>query len=132
MLQFVLKRLAILIPTFIGVSLVAFSLIRLVPGDPVMLMLGERGAAPEVYQQMKVNLGLDQPLVTQYFKFLGNAVHGNFGISVVSKLPVIEEFWSRFPATFELGVVAMLWAIALGIPLGILAAIKRNSFLDYS
>ncbi len=125
------SKLAVLIPTFIGISIVAFGLIRLVPGDPVLLLIGERGADPAVYAEMRANLGLDQPLVVQYGKFLGNALKGDLGHSVVSKRPVLEEFWDRFPATVELGMVALGFAILLGIPLGILAAVKRNSPLDY-
>jgi dipeptide transport system permease protein len=132
MLSFVLRRLGILIPTFFGISLVAFSLIRLVPGDPVLLLLGERGASPEVYAEMRSKLALDQPLTTQYFRFISGAAVGDLGESVVSKLPVTEEFWSRFPATLELGLVSMFLSIFFGIPLGILAAVKRNTWLDYS
>jgi dipeptide transport system permease protein len=132
MLSFVLKRLGVLVPTFFGISIVAFSLIRLVPGDPVLLLLGERGASPEVYAEMRSKLALDQPLPVQYAKFVSDAAFGNLGESVVSKLPVTEEFWSRFPATLELGLIAMIISILLGIPLGILAAVRRNTWLDYS
>jgi len=76
-------------------------------------------------------MGLDLPVYKQYFRFIGHALDGDLGISVVSKRPVLEEFWSRFPATLELGVVALLFAILLGIPIGILAAVKKNSFSDY-
>ncbi len=132
MLNFLLRRLAVLIPTLIGVSLVAFSLIRLIPGDPALLLLGERGGSPEVLAQIRVSLGLNLPLYKQYFLFVGNALHGELGNSIVSKRPVLEEFWSRFPATLELGMVAMVWSTLLGLPLGILAAVKRNTWLDYT
>jgi dipeptide transport system permease protein len=132
MLEFLGRKVGILVPTFLGISLVAFSLIRLVPGDPVLLMLGERGASPQVYAEMRSKLSLDQPLTTQYFTFLKNAVRGDLGESVVSKRAVTEEFWSRFPATLELGLVAMTLSILVGIPLGILAATRRNSWLDYT
>ena len=132
MLNFLLRRLAVLIPTLIGVSLVAFSLIRLIPGDPALLLLGERGGSPEVLAQIRASLGLDLPLYKQYFLFVSNALHGELGNSIVSKRPVLEEFWSRFPATLELGVVAMVWSTLLGLPLGILAAVKRNTWLDYT
>ncbi len=126
------QRLLISLPTLLGVSLVAFSLIRLVPGDPVQIMLGERGGSPEVVEELRANLGLDRPLLEQYFHYVGNALQGDFGTSIISKKPVWEEFKDRFPATFELGMTGLLWAILIGIPLGILAAVKRNSFLDYS
>lgn len=130
--MFVVRRLFQLIPTFLGITLVAFGLIRMIPGDPVMLLLGERGASPEVYAQMKANLGLDQPLPVQYLNYIKSAVSGDFGVSVVSGNPVIEEFWARFPATLELGFTGLFFATLFGIPLGILAALRRNTWLDYS
>lgn len=132
MTKFIFRRVGVLLPTLLGVSLLAFSLIRLVPGDPVMLLLGERGASVEAYETMRRGLGLDQPLWKQYVDFVKNAVTGNLGESIVSKRPVLEEFWARFPATLELGVVAVTLAILIGIPVGILAAVKRNSFFDYT
>lgn len=126
------KRLLVSLPTLFGVSLIAFALIRLVPGDPVEILIGERGASPEVIEEMRSNLGLDRPLIEQYFQFIGNALQGDFGTSVISKKPVWEEFTARFPATVELGLAGLFWAILFGIPLGIVAAVKRNSFLDYS
>jgi dipeptide transport system permease protein len=126
------KKFLLMIPTLIGASIIAFGLIRLVPGDPVTNLLGERGGDPAVVAEMQAKLGLDRPVIEQYFKFLGNAVTGDMGVSIVSKRPVSEEFWSRFPATLELAIIALLWSVLLGIPLGILTAIKKNSFLDYS
>lgn len=96
-----------------------------------MLLLGERGADPKVYKEMRSELGLDKPLHTQYFIFLGNALKGDLGKSIISKRKVTEEFFSRFPATLELGLAALLFASLVGIPLGIFAALKRNSFFDY-
>lgn len=119
------------IPTFIGITILAFSLIRLVPGDPVLLLLGERGGSPELYAKMQKNFGLDQPLYKQYYLFVKNALQGDLGRSVVSNEPVLKEFLDRFPATLELGLSALFFAILLGIPLGILAAVKRNGPLDY-
>lgn len=129
--RFILKKLAIVIPTFLGITILAFGLIRLVPGDPVLLLLGERGGSPEVYTQMQQSLGLDKPILTQYWYFIKNAMTGDLGNSILTNRPVLQEFMSRFPATLELGIVAMIFAITLGIPAGILAALKRNSFLDY-
>ena len=131
MLSFTLKRLGDLIPTLIGVSLLSFFVIRLVPGDPVMLLLGERGADPKVYQEMKKELGLDRPIINQYGSFILNTLKGDLGRSIISKRKVTEEFFGRFPATLELGLCALIFAALIGIPLGILAAIKRNSFYDY-
>lgn len=96
------------------------------------MLLGERGVSPEAYAEMKATLGLDRPYITQYFLYVWNALHGDLGISVVSKQPVLHEFISRFPATIELSIVSMIFAIAVGLPLGIVAAMKRNTVLDYS
>jgi dipeptide transport system permease protein len=127
-----LKKFLLIIPTLFGASLIAFSLIRMVPGDPVVHLLGERGGDPEVVAEMRAKFGLDKSLPEQYFVFIKNAVVGDMGISTVSKRPVAEEFWGRFPATLELSLVALFWSSLLGIPLGMLAAIKKNSFFDYS
>ena len=105
MLKYFLKRLLDLIPTLVGVTVISFFLVRMVPGDPVMLMLGERGASPERYQEMKKNLGLDRPIHEQYLVFIKNALQGNLGKSIVSKRSVTQEFKGRFGATLELGVV---------------------------
>jgi dipeptide transport system permease protein len=119
------------VPTLIGVTLIAFLLIRLIPGDPVMMMLGERGGSPAAVAEMRHNLGLDQPLWTQYFSFIGRAMHGDLGDSIISKRGVWTEFADRFPATVELSLIAMIWAIAFGIPMGVLAALKRGKWQDH-
>lgn len=128
----ILKKFLLVIPTLIGASVIAFALIRFVPGDPILNRLGERGGDPEVVARMRAEVGLDKPMVEQYLIFIKNAVKGDMGMSIVSKRPVSEEFWARFPATLELSFVALLWSVLLGLPLGILAAVKRNSFFDYS
>ncbi len=132
MIKYALKRLGDAIPTLLGISILCFLLVRMVPGDPVMLLLGERGGDPETYAQMEKDLGLDRPLYEQYFTFLKNAIKGDLGKSVHTRKEVTKEFFELFPATFELGFCALLWAAILGIPLGIMAAVKRNSFFDYS
>src|SRR5690606_24137834 len=120
MLRFILGKFGDLIPTLIGISILSFVLVRFVPGDPVMLLLGERGADPAVYAQMKKDMGLDLPVWRQYINFATDAVQGDLGTSIISKRPVVKEFFDRFPATLELGVVALLFAIIIGIPLGII------------
>jgi dipeptide transport system permease protein len=127
-----LRKTISTVPTLIGASLIAFALIRLIPGDPVVHLLGERGGDPQIIAEMRAKLGIDKPLYQQYFIFVREALHGNMGDSTVSRQAVSTEFWSRFPATIELSVIALFWSVLLGIPLGILAAIKRNTFLDYS
>ncbi|SNB64734.1 dipeptide transport system permease protein [Arboricoccus pini] len=131
MLSFIVRRLAILVPTFLGVTFVAFILIRLVPGDPIEMMAGERGVDPARHAMLMTQYGLDRPLVVQYGIFLGHVLSGNLGQSVVTKQPVLTEFLSLFPATVELSLAAMLLAILVGLPAGILAAVKRGTPLDH-
>ncbi len=130
MFSFILKRLATLIPTLIGITLVAFGLIRLIPGDPIEVMMGERRLDPEVHAAMVKSLGLDQPLATQYFQYLGNLLQGDLGQSLVSREPVAKEFAALFPATVELALTALLLAVTLGLLLGMLAGLKRGSLFD--
>ncbi|WP_160009874.1 ABC transporter permease subunit [Rhizobium sp. 18055] len=130
MFRFFIGRLAVLIPTFLGVSIIAFAFIRLLPGDPVMLMSGERVMAPERHAEIMHDLGLDRPVYVQYLDYLGNLVQGDLGSSIVTKRPVLQEFRSLFPATLELSICAMLFAVILGIPAGIFAAVKRGTWFD--
>jgi dipeptide transport system permease protein len=130
MLRFLLGRLAVLIPTFIGVSIIAFSFIRLLPGDPVALLSGERVMAPERHAQISHELGFDRPMVVQYFDYLGGVLSGDFGTSIVTKAPILDQFFALFPATLELSFCAIILAIILGIPAGIFAAIKRGTIFD--
>lgn len=132
MLSFVFRKLLMLIPTLIGITLVTFTLVHLIPGDPVAIMAGERGISAERHAQVMAELGLDRPLWEQYLSFLGNLAHGDLGHSLISSNPVLDEFLSLFPATLELGFCAMLLAVALGIPLGVIAGIKRGSIIDHT
>jgi dipeptide transport system permease protein len=130
MVRFLFGRLAVLIPTFIGVSIIAFSFIRLLPGDPVALMSGERVMSPERHAQISAQLGFDRPIVVQYLDYIWGIVRGDFGTSIVTKQPILDSFFALFPATLELSFCAIIFAIVLGIPAGIFAAIKRGSFFD--
>jgi dipeptide transport system permease protein len=132
MLRFFLGRLAVLIPTFIGVSIIAFSFIRLLPGDPVALLSGERVMSPERHAEMMQRLGFDRPLVVQYFDYIGGVLTGDFGTSIVTKKPILDQFFALFPATLELSLCAIIIAVVIGIPAGIIAATKRGSFFDQS
>jgi dipeptide transport system permease protein len=120
-----------MIPTFLGVTLIAFSLIHLIPGDPVEAMMGERGINPVRHAELKAKLGLDQPLPIQYFTYLKNVAQGNFGTSVVTNEPVLKEFFSRFPATLELSLLAILLATIIGVPAGVIAATRRGKLADH-
>ncbi len=132
MLRFFLGRLAVLIPTFLGVSIIAFSFIRLLPGDPVALLSGERVMSPERHAEITHQLGFDRPLPIQYLDYIGGVLTGDFGTSIVTKRPILDQFFSLFPATLELSFCAIIIAVAIGIPAGIFAAMKRGSFFDQS
>jgi dipeptide transport system permease protein len=131
MLRFILTKLALLIPTFIGVTLLTFFMIRAIPGDPIELLVGERGIAPERHAMLRAQLGLDRPLPVQYAIYIGDVLQGDLGRSIVTKKPVLQEFFTLFPATLELGFCAMIFAVAVGLPLGIIAGVRRGRFADY-
>ena len=131
MLSFILKRVGLAIPTFIGITLLTFAFIHLIPGDPVLIMAGERGLSPEQHAAMMTQLGLDQPLATQYFHYIWNVLHGDLGTSLTTREAIWSEFVPRFQATLELSVIAMFIALVIGIPVGVLAAVKRGSWFDH-
>lgn len=132
MFQFILKRLGTVIPTFFGITLLTFTLIHMIPGDPIEIMAGERGVTPERHAEIAAELGLDQPIWMQYFSYIGGIFQGDLGNSLVTKKPVLNEFFELFPATVELAVLAAIFAIAVGLPAGIIAAVKRGSLFDHS
>ncbi|APQ13773.1 peptide ABC transporter permease [Pseudomonas oryzihabitans] len=131
MLAFIARRFGLLIPTFFGVTLLTFALIRLIPGDPVEVMMGERRVDPQMHAEAMHRLGLDKPLYQQYFDYIGNLAHGNLGESLRSRVGVWDEFTTLFPATFELTVSAMLFATVFGVLAGIIAALRRGSVVDH-
>jgi len=130
MLRFLARRLALTIPTFIALMFVTFMLIRLVPGDPVETRRGERGISPERHAQLLHEMGLDQPVWKQFLDYANGIVHGDFGTSLISHEKVAKEFLTLFPATLELALCAMFFAILLGVPAGVLAAVKRGTLYD--
>ncbi|MCP4430756.1 MAG: ABC transporter permease subunit [Gammaproteobacteria bacterium] len=132
MFKFLLNKLAMLVPTFFGVTIAAFAFIRLLPGDPILLLAGERGVTPERRAELEKIMGFDRPLWEQYFGFLGDLLQGDLGVSIVTKAPVLEEFLARFPATIELSLIAIIFAIAIGLPAGIIAAVRRGSVFDHT
>jgi peptide/nickel transport system permease protein len=123
------RRMALLLPTLLGLSLFTFVLLRLIPGDPVQVMLGEHATAAQV-ERFRTERGLDQPLPVQYLRYMGSLVRGDWGKAIKTNLLVTTELAQRLPATVELGLAAMAIACALGIPLGVLAAHRRHSVLD--
>jgi dipeptide transport system permease protein len=132
MIAFLLRRLGLLVPTFIGVTLAAFAFIRVLPGDPVLLMAGERGTTPERHAELMKQFGFDRPLYQQYFDYLVSALHGDLGTSLITKKPVWSEFFTLFPATLELSLFAVIFAVLIGVPAGVFAATKRGSWFDQS
>ncbi|MCA1336878.1 Dipeptide transport system permease protein DppB [Pseudooceanicola marinus] len=130
MFRYLLGKLAVLIPTFFGITIVAFGFVRVLPGDPIMLMAGERGLTPERHAQLMAQYGFDRPLWQQYLSYLGDLFQGDLGTSLVTHRPVAEDFLTFFPATMELGLCAMILAVCIGLPLGVLAAVKRGSWFE--
>lgn len=132
MLGFIVRRVLLVIPTFIAIAFLTFVAIRLVPGDPIEVRTGERGITPERLAEFRHQLGLDQPVWKQFLDYLAQIAHGDLGTSISTHAPVLQEFLTLFPATLELALCAMLFAVVLGIPAGVLAATRRGGFLDYS
>lgn len=132
MFQFIYKRLFMLVPTFIGITLITFSLVHMIPGDPVLILSGERGLSEERHAQLLSEFGLDKPLHEQYINYIKGVMQGDLGKSFKTKKPVWDEFVPRFKATLELAFFALLIAIGLGVPLGVIAAVKRGSFFDHA
>ncbi|MCA0906891.1 ABC transporter permease subunit [Ruegeria marisrubri] len=130
MLGYFLTRLGLFVPTFLGVTLISFMFIRVLPGDPIIVMAGERGMTEERYQEMVEKLGFDKPVLQQYWDYLTGVLHGDLGESFVTRKPVWDEFFSLFPATLELSLCAMIFAVALGLPAGVIAAVNRGKFFD--
>lgn len=127
--RYIFRRLLNLIPVLLGITLLVFAFLHLIPGDPAVVMAGER-ATPEQVAALREQLGLNQPLPLQYLIFLGNLLRLNFGTSIISGVSIAEEIKTRWPATFELSVAAMLVATIIGIPAGVLAAVRKNSAVD--
>jgi peptide/nickel transport system permease protein len=131
MLRFVVRRLLLLIPILLGLSILIFLWIRNLPGGPAQALLGER-ATPETIAQIERQYGLDEPIPLQYWKYLKRTAQGEFGESTKTRRPVVDEFKERFPATIELAVAAGLFALFFGVPLGFLAAKHYQGIFDHT
>ncbi|MGH7339462.1 MAG: ABC transporter permease, partial [Candidatus Rokuibacteriota bacterium] len=129
MRRYAIRRGLTIIPVLVGVSVLVFSFVHLIPGDPALTMLGER-ATPEKVAQVRARLGLDRPIWQQYLLYVGNALQGDLGVSIVRGDPVASDLLRRFPATVELAMAAIVVAVVLGIPIGVASAVWRNSVLD--
>ena len=130
MLTYVGRRILAIVPVLFGVTLAVFSMLFLVPGDPVKIMLAEFVTTPEQIAQMRAQLHLDEPVLKQYGRFVTNALRGDLGVSIRSRRPVAAEITENIGSTGQLALASMLVAIGLGVPLGLLAALGRNSWLD--
>ncbi|PKG26258.1 ABC transporter permease [Cytobacillus horneckiae] len=131
MIKTIFKRLLLLVFVVFGVTLITFILSNIIPGDPASMMAGQR-ANEETLEQVREQLGLDQPVLTQYANYMQGLLTGDLGTSIRTQKPVLDDLLIFFPATLELAVLAFLIAIVIGIPLGILAAVKKNTFRDHA
>jgi peptide/nickel transport system permease protein len=129
-MRYVVKRLLTAIPVLLGVSVVVFAMLHLVPGDPVKMMLGEVEASPEQIARLRAQLHLDEPLPKQFGRFLWNALHGDLGSSIRTRRPVLTEILDNLPSTVVLALAGMVVAIVMGVTLGVIAAARRHSWFD--
>ena len=130
MAMYFLRRLALTVPTFFALMFLTCLAIRLVPGDPVEVRVGEHGISPERLAFFRHELGLDQPVWKQFLDYVFKILHGDFGVSLATQQKVLTEFLTLFPATIELSFFAMLFAMGIGVPAGAIAAVKRGGFFD--
>ncbi|UNU73174.1 ABC transporter permease subunit [Moraxella nasovis] len=132
MFAFILRRILLMIPIYIGLTISTFTLIRLVPGDVVQVMMGERTVDPALRAEMLTRLGLDKPIIVQYWDYLVRILSGDFGETFRTRTPVLQDFFHHFVPTLELAICAMIIASIVGVSLGIAAALKRGTWLDYA
>lgn len=130
MSKYVLRRLLVAIPSLVIASFFVFALPRLIPGDVVQLMLDERAYGKDL-EDLRAKLGLDRAIYVQYFEWVGRVLTGDLGESLWTKRPVLEELVRRVPITLELGLLALLFAVVIALPIGVLAAIRQDSVADY-
>lgn len=129
MAQYIIRRLLALIPVLLGVTILVFSLIRLIPGDPAVVMLGERARLEDVVR-LREQMGLNRPIIAQYFEWMGHILRGDLGTSIIQRTAVMTELKQRLPATIEMVIFGMLIGVTIGVSVGILSAIKRNTWID--
>jgi len=129
MITYIIRRLLLLIPTMLGIVVIVFGLLQIIPGDPATALLG-LDATPEMIENMRRVLGTDQPWIVQLTKYLGRLLQGDLGESIFQKTPVIEVVFEHLPATIELALMSLLISALIGVPLGVLAAVKRGSPID--
>jgi ABC-type dipeptide/oligopeptide/nickel transport system permease component len=127
---YILRRVLLLIPTLFLVTLLVFSIIRLLPGNVVVLMMSEQGYASD-RAKLEQMLGLDQPFYQQYLTYLGKVFQGDFGVSFWTREPVLDEIVQRLPVSIELALLAMVFGLLIALPTGVIAAVRQGSWLDY-
>src|SRR5688500_14956039 len=132
MIRFVIQRVLLIIPTFLGAALLTFILIHAIPGDPIQMLLGEKVIDPKRHQELLAQIGLDRPLPIQFLDYVWHILQGDFGTSIVTKNSVLADFFTLFPATLELSICAMVFALVIAIPAGVLAAERRGSIYDHA
>jgi peptide/nickel transport system permease protein len=128
--QYVIKRLLLVVPTLFIITLIVFTMTRLIPGDVVEMMFEDQAYAKDM-AAMRALLGLDRPIPVQYVAWVGKVVRGDLGVSLWTKNPVIEEILYRLPVTLQLGMLAMLFAVTMAIPIGVLSAVRQDTASDY-
>lgn len=128
--EYALRRLALTIPALIAVSVLVFLMLQLVPGDPAEIFLGEKRSTPELLAQVRHDMGLDRPLYVQYFVYIGNVLRGDLGLSLFNKQPVLGQIMAALPSTLELALSALLISTSLGVFLGIVSALRHNTWVD--
>jgi glutathione transport system permease protein len=131
MIAFLIRRAAFGVATLFAVLTLVFVIVRILPGDPAQLILGDQ-ASREAIEALRARLGLDQPIPLQYLSFLANALRGDWGVSMVTGQPVLAEVLNVLPWTIDLTLVSLALGLALGVPLGVWAAVRRNRFVDYA
>ncbi|MPM16942.1 Glutathione transport system permease protein GsiC [bioreactor metagenome] len=129
MFKFIVKRILVMIPVLIGVTFIIFSMMYITDGDPARMMLGDLATEEEV-EALREDMGLNDPFFTRYFNYLGDLLHGDLGISYATKQPVLDTIMNRMPATVKLAFFSCLFAIMVGVPIGIISAVKQYSFVD--
>ncbi|MFN8557843.1 MAG: ABC transporter permease [Dehalococcoidia bacterium] len=130
MVRYVAQRLIAMLPVMFGVATATFIIVRILPGDPVRAMLGTEEVSPDQVERLRRELGLLDPLPIQYVKFLGGAVRGDLGRSILSNRPVFDEIMGQFPSTVQLAVFGLVFALVFGMTMGVLAAVNRHSWID--
>jgi peptide/nickel transport system permease protein len=129
MFSFIIRRIFSAVPVLFMVTVIVFSLMHIVPGDPVVQMLGE-WAEPEAVEKLRKQLGFDKPIYIQYLSWVNDILHGDFGVSLKTRRPVLDEMLQRIPVTAQIALASWIIAILIGLPTGIIAALKRNSLAD--